>query len=326
MPDRFFPAFRPHLLLAGGHLQTCAAFLFPGTAPTYAATPCYVALPDGDQIVLHDDCPATWQPRDRVALLIHGLAGCHESPYVRRVAARLNERGVRTFRKDLRGCGAGARLARLPYHSGRSEDAAAAIQAIARICPDSPVTVIGFSLGGNITLKMLGEAGDALPGSVDSAVAVCPPIDLMVCIRHLQRPANRLYDRHFVRMLLGQMGARLRLRPDAATVVFPRRPRGLLELDDWFTAPVSGFGRAENYYRLCSANQFLPAIRVPTLLVASRDDPLVPFGPFEQARLSSAIELLATDRGGHVGFIGARGADRDRRWLDWRIVEWVMSR
>ncbi len=99
-------------------------------------------------MILHDDCPDEWQPRDRVALMIHGLAGCHESGYMQRIAHKLSTRGVRVFRMDLRGCGAGQELASLPYHSGRSEDAVAALEEIAEIAPDSPVTLVGFSLGG----------------------------------------------------------------------------------------------------------------------------------------------------------------------------------
>ncbi|OYV87501.1 MAG: hypothetical protein B7Z73_10010 [Planctomycetia bacterium 21-64-5] len=136
-------------------------------------------LHDGDQIVLHDDCPEGWQPGDRVALLIHGLAGCHQSIYMLRIAARLEELGVRAFRMDLRGCGAGVGLARLPYHAGRSEDAAAALETIARLCPASPVALVGFSMGGNIALKLLGELGEERCGHLDRAVAVCPPFDLL---------------------------------------------------------------------------------------------------------------------------------------------------
>ena len=98
-----------------------------------------------------------WQPADRSALLIHGLGGCHDSGYMQRIAHKLNARGVRVFRMDLRGCGAGMGLARLPYHSGRSEDARAALAAIARICRNSPTTLVGFSLGANMSLKLLGE-------------------------------------------------------------------------------------------------------------------------------------------------------------------------
>ena len=165
-------AFRPHPLLRGGHFQTLAGFYLTGRPLAYKAQQHRVALADGDQLVLHDDQPADWQPGDRAALLIHGLAGCHQSSYMPRVAAALEERGIRVFRLDLRGCGAGVGLARMPYHGGRSEDAAAALETLTRLCPDSPVALVGFSMGGNIALKLLGELGDGRCGHLDCAVAV----------------------------------------------------------------------------------------------------------------------------------------------------------
>ena len=319
------PPFRPHPFLRGGHVQTLAGVYLPGAKYPYRAEQRRVTLADGDQLVLHDDCPAGWRPGERTALLIHGLAGCHESPYMQRIAARLVERGVRAFRMDLRGCGAGFGLARLPYHGGRSEDAAAALAAIAEACPGSPTTAIGFSLGGNITLKLLGELGDAPCGGVDSAIAVCPPIDLQAAIERMALPLNRAYDRHFVRLLLAQLRERQRVLPDAPAPAFARPPRGLFEFDDRYTARVCGFGSAANYYRLASSAQFAAAIRKPTLVIASRDDPLAPWRPLERLAGRSFVQLELTDRGGHLGFIGRPCDDPDRRWLDWRIVEWVAS-
>ena len=123
MPRDSLPPFRQHLLFRGGHAQTLAGAYLPGRRYRYRAEQREVTLPDGDRIVLHDDCPAGWQSGQRAALLIHGLAGSHQSGYMQRIAHKLQARGVRAFRMDLRGCGAGAGLARLPYHSGRSEDA-----------------------------------------------------------------------------------------------------------------------------------------------------------------------------------------------------------
>ena len=136
------PAFKPHPLLRSGHLQTLAGLFFPGHLIEYAATRHHVLLDDGDQVVLHDDCPPDWTAGGPAALLIHGLGGSHESVYMRRMAHKLAESGVRAFRMDLRGCGAGIELARLPYHSGRSADAAAALGHIATICPGSPVALV----------------------------------------------------------------------------------------------------------------------------------------------------------------------------------------
>jgi predicted alpha/beta-fold hydrolase len=284
-----------------------------------------VTLPDGDRIVLHDDAPPAWKTGDHTALLIHGLAGCHGSPYLVRLATRLNAAGVRTFRMDLRGCGAGLCLARLPYHSGRSEDAAAALEEIARLCPGSLTALVGFSLGGNIVLKLLGEVGDRPPHNLASAAAVCPPVDLALCVAALRRPLHRVYDRYFARLLVQRLEQRRRAHPAATTVSFPRRPRGIYDFDDLFTAPVCGFGTAENYYRQASSNQFLTRIALPTLILAAEDDPLVLAEPLRQAKLSSSTRLHLMRHGGHLGFVSRRASDPDRRWMDWRIVEWVLD-
>lgn len=315
----------PHRLLPGGHLQTLAAFLLPQRLPAYAAKQHVVVLPDGDRLVLHDDCPPPWQAGERAALLIHGLAGCHGSAYLVRLAARLNAVGVRTFRMDLRGCGAGLTLARLPYHSGRSEDAAAALQAIARVCPGSPTTIVGFSLGGNITLKLLGETGSTPPGNLTRGVAVCPPIDLAVCVAALARPLYRWYDRYFARLLVKRLKERQQLVPDAPAARFTRRPQGIYAFDDAFTAPVCGFGTADNYYRQASSLPFLPAIRIPTLILAAEDDPLVLAEPFRRAELSRSTSLHLVRSGGHLGFLARHNHDPDGRWMDWRIVEWILG-
>ncbi len=319
------PPFRPHVLFRGGHAQTFAGAYWPYRRPVYRARKHHVRLADGDQIVLHDDCPASWRPKDRSALLIHGLAGCHESGYMVRLAHKLSERGIRAFRMDLRGCGAGVQLARLPYHSGRSEDAAAALEAIGRHLPHSPTTLVGFSLGANITLKLLGELGGRPCGNLDSAMAVCPPIDLAACSRHLSRLTNRVYDRHFVRSLLRHLEYRRSVLPEVAHVPFDRRPRTLWEFDNTFTAVVCGFGTADDYYREASSVGRIPHIRRPTLVLASRDDPMIPCEALQQVNRPSCVRVHFADGGGHLGFVARRGIDPDCRWMEWRVIDWVMQ-
>ncbi len=325
MSSYLFTPFQPHPLVRGGHVQTLAGVYLPWPALAYRAEKHCVTLSDGDQIVLHEDCPAEWQPSDRSALLIHGLAGCHTSGYMQRIAHKLSARGVRAFRMDLRGCGAGVGLARLPYHSGRSEDAAAALEAIARLAPHSPTTLAGFSLGANITLKLLGELGQRGCGNLDSALAVCPPVDLAACSRQISLVRNRPYDRFFVKLLLRQIGAADAMSPDAVGVAFRRRPRTLWDFDNEFTAVVCGFGTADAYYRAASSAQYIPSIRIPTLVLAARDDPMIPPDPLTAVSLPPSVRVHWTDYGGHLGFVGRGGVDPDRRWMDWRVVDWVLA-
>jgi uncharacterized protein len=319
------PAFRPHRLLRNPHAQTILGGYDWRRSSAHRAVQHVIALDDGDCIVLHDDQPAAWTPKDPAALLIHGLSGSHASPYVARTAAKLNARGVRTFRMDLRGCGAGAKLAHQPMHAGRSEDAAAALSKVAALCPKSPLAAIGFSLGANIVLKMAGEMAERTPEMLRGVLAAAPPIDLAATCRNISVGVNVLYDLSFVRGLVQMVENRRRVLPAARHVDLPRRPRRLWEFDDLVTAPLAGFAGAEDYYARSSSAPLLPAIQIPTLIVAAADDPLIPVRQFEDASYSPSVMLHITEYGGHVGYLGADGFDPDRRWLDWRLVEQVVA-
>jgi len=318
-----FPPFLPHRCLRGGHAQTLAGFTLPGPKLAYRAHLHRIDLEDGDAIVLHDDQPENWRPGAPAVLLMHGLAGCHRSPYLVRIAHKLNAAGMRTFRMDLRGCGAGSELARLPYHAGRSGDALAALQQIAALCPESPLGVAGFSLSGNIILKLLGESAGLLPANLKRAIAVNPPVDLFRCISALSRPLNRMYDRYFVRLLCRQISSRPGPLPAGLAPSVLTNVRGLFEFDDRFTAPAAGYDGAMDYYARCSSAQYIPAIEVPTLILAAANDPLIPSESFESLTVPASVKLHLTRCGGHLGFIGRRGPDPDRRWMDWRVVDWM---
>ncbi|MGC4004112.1 MAG: alpha/beta fold hydrolase [Pirellulales bacterium] len=272
-----FPRFRPARWIGGAHAQTLGGVFLPYPRPTYRATRHQVVLDDGDRLILHDDCPKGWRHGRRTVLMIHGLTGSHRSGYMERTAAKLNARGIRTFRMDLRGCGAGAGLARFPYHSGRSDDAAAALREIARLCPDGPTTLVGFSLGGNIALKLLGELENRPCGGLDSGIAVCPPVDLSRCANGIGRFPNSIYNRHFVKSLLKHVGKVTRhFQADAPMPKLPRTPKGIVEFDDLYTAPLGGFVDGETYYRECSGLRFLHAVGRPTLIMAAENDPMIP--------------------------------------------------
>jgi predicted alpha/beta-fold hydrolase len=319
------PPFEPHPLVRGGHLQTILGAYLPWRRVAYRAAQVRVPLADGDQIVLHDDMPNDWQPGGPAALLLHGLGGCYLSSYMQRCMAKLTSRGCRVFRMDLRGSGAGFPLARHPIHAGRSEDAEAALHAVTELCPGSPVHVVGFSMGANIVLKMAGEFGAATPPALASVMAVAPPIDLVECSQNMHRGTNRLYDRRFVRNLLAHVARRQRHVPDALTRPLKPRPRLLVEFDERFTAPLSGFADVNDYYQRASSGPLLRHIAVPTLIVAAATDPIIPVAPYERACYSPTTQLVITPCGGHLGFFGRPGVDPDRRWLDWRVVDWIAA-
>ncbi|MFP6765451.1 MAG: alpha/beta fold hydrolase [Planctomycetaceae bacterium] len=320
-----FPGFQPHPLLRGGHRQTLFSFFLRGTGYSAGTMQHAIEIPDGDRLILHDNPPKHWATGDPVAVLLHGLAGCHGSAYMVRVGEKLAARGVRAFRLDHRGCGAGTHLARFPYNAGRSDDVRLALKTIHTICPASPSAVVGFSLSGNIALKMLGEDGsqsNAAPPPVTCAVAVNPPIDLALCGAALAQRQNRIYERHFIKLLCRQVAQRISHFPDAPRPVWHSPPRRLREFDDAYTAPASGFNGVKDYYEQCSGHQFVASIRVPTLILTARDDPLIPARSF-QSIATPYVKTVITAHGGHLGYIGRQTGDPDRRWMDWRIVDWL---
>jgi predicted alpha/beta-fold hydrolase len=180
-------------------------------------------------------------------------------------------------------------------------------------------------MGANIVLKLAGELGQLAPANLASVMAVAPPIDLIACSRNMQRRVNRIYDRTFVKSLVAHIARRRLVVPDALHRPLNPPPRRLVDFDTVFTAPLSGFADAEDYYVRASSGALLRHIAVPTLILSAANDPIVPVRPFETASYSPTTKLHITPCGGHLGFISRRGHDPDRRWLDWRVVEWIES-
>lgn len=308
--------------MSNRHLQTAAALFGNGVQGFHQTRIHYVKLADGDEVALHDNWPSSWQLGDRIVLFIHGLAGDHQSSYIGRMAQKFYQRGLRTVRIDLRGCGVTEYRCSKPYNAGQSGDVRAAIEYLGGLCPGSPVTVIGISMGGNITLKLLGELGPAGCAGLDSGVAICPPVNIQRTVDN-RTWGNYVYEQYFLSLIYGRF---LKLRKYLAhgnKVTLNRRPRTVREHDVHFTAPLCGFESAESYYRESSSCFLLKQITVPTLILAARDDPLVPPEPLEKGDLSDSIELIMTEKGGHLGFIGRAGSQADFRWADWRVMDWV---
>jgi uncharacterized protein len=331
MPLDLLP-FRPHPLIRGGHLQTIVGSYWP--APRLDAAELHeVPLPDGDRIALHDDRTPLAGNRDLpgpacsdVVVLVHGLAGCGQSSYMLRCSAKLRARGLRVFRMDLRGCGAGLGLAKHPLHAGRSEDAGAVLAYVHNLAPQARIHLVGFSMGANIVLKLAGELGNSAPAHLASVMGVCPPIDLAACTRSIQQGVNCVYDRRFARLLIKQITARNALVPDAFSRPLVPRPSRLMDFDSLFTSPLAGFADVNDYYARASSGPRLKNIAVPALIVTAASDPIVPVATFKQASYSPTTHVHIAPCGGHMGFVAAAGSDADRRWIDWRVVDWVSAR
>ncbi|MFK7821605.1 MAG: YheT family hydrolase [Planctomycetaceae bacterium] len=286
-----------------------------------------VQLDDGDRLVLQDDCPEIWADGDPVLLLLHGLSGCHMSAYMQRMALKANALGVRAFRLDHRGSGAGRGLAKYTYHAGRSEDVRAVLDEIEHVCPGSPVSISSYSLSANLMLKLLGEAPSAVHGCVHRVSAVSPPVDLSACVRFLDFSlVGRIYDRNFTKWLIKQVKDSPQWREDVPLAKNIRAAKRVIHFDELYTAPAAGYRDAAHYYAEASAGPRIKSIATPTLIIIARDDPMIPFKSFENLEISSSVEMRVTDRGGHLGFYGTAGIDPDRYWMDWRLLEWLFEK
>jgi predicted alpha/beta-fold hydrolase len=316
------PPFRPLPLLANGHLQTIFGYVWRGRRFRHPTQQVQLQLPDGDRLVLHDSVPDDWADGRSAALLIHGMGGNSNSGYVQRVGSRLFRRGVRVIRIDLRGTGAGFGLAEKFYHGGRSEDIRYALEEIHGWAPHSPLWLVGFSLGGNLALKLAGETeNDPLP-ALDRIVAVAPPIDIVRCSELISRPRNRIYDRFFANQLVRLARIRQQHYPHPPLPDFPSRLT-IRDFDNLFTAPRCGFVDALDYYRQSSSLPHIPKIQAPTLIITARDDPFVAVAPFDELSAPPHVRVEIHDHGGHLGFLGNDG-DGGIRWVERRIVEWLL--
>ncbi len=319
------PPFVPHPWLWNGHLQTIVGRYLTGPQIRLPSTYHEVDAGNGDRLVALESIPPGWKRSGPSALLIHGLAGSARAPYVLRLAHRLWQRGVRVVRMNLRGAGSGFGLARGTYHAGKTDDIRCVVRWMEGCAPDSPLALVGFSLGANLVLKLAAEVNDAPLDTVDCVLAANPPIDLAVCCQQIQHPSNRMYDRNFVKQLRFDVARLHRAFPELGPVTLPK-VLTLLEFDECYTAPRHGFTGADDYYAQSSSASLIPAIRVPGLVVHAEDDPFIPSAPFRRLAFPPGLALELISSGGHLGYLSREAWLGDRRWLDGRFTAWLTTR
>ncbi len=271
-------------------------------------------------MLVHSQAPAG-EPAAHL-IMVHGLEGSSSAGYARSLAQAALEAGFATHRFNMRSCGGTEHLSgRTLYHSGQTSDLLAVVRELPR---NAPVFLAGFSLGGNVVLKLAGELGQSASKLIAAAMAISTPIDLAACVRALDKGSNLLYSRRFVARLKDRIRAKERATPGLFDLSLLDRVRTIYEFDDRFTAQAFAFGSADNYYATQSSNQFLEHIRVPTLLVQAKDDPMIPFEVYDHPAFAANphLRLLAVDHGGHLGFISKT---KPRFWLDGILVNWIME-
>ena len=310
------PEFVPAWWLKNPHLQTLFPVFFR-LRPQPRLERERVELPDGEFV----DIDWTGAGR-RLALILHGLEGSSASHYARGLLSALSARGFRAGVFHFRGCsGELNRLART-YHSGDTGDLAYVVTRLRERQSDAPLSLVGFSLGGNVLLRWLAETGTSAP--VNGAVAVSVPFSLADVAARLEQGLSRIYQRHLVAALKRKMRHKQRFIALPDCVKDFSADRTFRTFDDHVTAPLHGFVDADTYYREASSGPVLKRIRRPTLIIQARDDPfMTPSVIPEAGDLSQSIRLELSPRGGHVGFITGALPGRHRYWLEERIPRFL---
>jgi predicted alpha/beta-fold hydrolase len=251
-------------------------------------------------------------------VFVHGLEGGGDAGYIVSMAHACLSAGFVTHRFHMRTCGGTEHLNKTLYHAGLTSDLRTFLTQTDR--PRLQVFLVGFSLGGNVVLKLAGELGDAARELVAGVCAVSTPIDLAACARRIGERDNRLYERRFVKRMRNRLIATGRYTGEQF-----RDAQSIYSIDDLITAPSFGFGTANHYYETQSSGQYLDRIRIPALLVQAKDDTFIPFAIFDHPafRNNSNLTLLATEYGGHLGFLQRHGR---RFWLDEIVTAWIETR
>lgn len=266
-----------------------------------------------------------WQPEpwERPTILaLHGLNGSSESHYMKGIAAKAWARGMNVVRLNQRNCGNTEHLAPGLFHSGLTEDARQVVDELAAVDGLRSIVVCGYSLGGNLALKLAGEYAGHPPAVLTGVAAVSPIIEIGECTRALERRENVLYEWNFVRELKKRMVRKERFWPGLFDLSRLKAIRTVREFDNVYTAPHFGFADAEDYYYRCSAMRVADRISVPALVITAKDDPFVPHEPFMNGVLQANphVDLHVTEFGGHCGFVANPSPGNDGYWAETQIV------
>jgi predicted alpha/beta-fold hydrolase len=320
-------SFKPAWWLNNPHLQTLYALLCRKIAQRPEIKRERLTTPDGDFIDV-DHCGSASAP---IVILLHGLTGSSESIYIQGLQTVLMQQGFRSVALNFRGCSGVANLSSRCYHSGETGDIDFLYQTLRQREPDTSLAVVGFSLGGNVLLKWLGEKQQSL--SLFAAVAVSVPLQLAICATKLDQGFSKLYRAYLLRELkiymrrkqyyLQQINALNELKilnelGDLAKI------HSFWQYDDRVVAKLYAFNDVEDYYQRSSSRAFLKTIAVPSLLIHALDDPFMTPAVVPQAdELSPLVQLELAQAGGHVGFISGDQPLKPQYWLEQRIPEFL---
>lgn len=311
--------------LQSGHRMTLFGWGNPRYFPRLPApTVRYFDVDCDARVLAH--CHWHQRPWERATIIaLHGLNGSSDAHYMLGIATKAFARGLNVVRLNQRNCGNTEHLSAGLFHSGLTSDVRHVLEELSAIDGLAAIVVAGYSLGGNLALKLAGEYGSAPPRALKSVCAVSPIIEISESVHALEQPGNVLYQWNFVKDLKRRMRRKGRFWPGRFDLTKLGRIRTVREFDEAYTAPHFGFKDAEDYYHRTSAMRVVERIGVPALIIAAEDDPFVPARPFRDPRLvgNANITLHLCQHGGHCGFIGPQSGGDDGYWAETEIVNFA---
>ena len=315
--------FVPRRGFRGGHVQTLASFFLPRRITLLTTEKRLIEVEPGVQVL----CNCHWQ-KDRqnalTVIIVHGLEGSSESQYMLGIAAEGTAVGMNVVRMNQRNCGGTDALSPTLYHSGRSQDIAAVARNLIHEDRISRFGLVGFSMGGNLVLKLAGEWGREAPPQLRAVAAVCPSMNLAASADALHLVGNRLYEYYFMWQLRRRLRVKARLFPQVFDTARMRGVTSLRDFDDKVTAHYCGFEGASDYYERSAAANVIDGIAVPTLILHAANDPFIRILPVTRQKILSNpnINFVETEDGGHCSFIAEADGD-DGRWAERQVVEFL---
>lgn len=315
--------FIPRRTLRGGHLQTLASFFLPRRVVLPPPEERLVEVEPGVRVLCH----CHWQPDRQNALtvlVVHGLEGSSDSQYMLGIAAKGIAAGMNVVRMNQRNCGDTDAFSPTLYHSGRSPDVAAVTQNLIGHDRISRFALAGFSMGGNLVLKLAGEWGRGAPPEFRAVAAVCPAVDLAASADALHLPANRMYELYFMWKLRRRLLAKARLFPGRFDTTRLRGVASLRDFDERITAYYSGFAGAADYYARAAAANVMDRIAVPCLILHAANDPVIRILPETRQKIlaNPNVTFVETEDGGHCSFLAHPDGD-DGRWAETQIIQFL---
>ncbi|MGE3273729.1 MAG: YheT family hydrolase [Vicinamibacterales bacterium] len=319
------PAYTPLARWAGAHRMTLYAWGRPRQFPGLPAPEARL-FDVGDETRVLAHCH--WQPTRAerpVVVLLHGLEGSSDAHYVRGMAEKAWARGWNVVRLNQRNCGGTEHLTPRLYHSGLTADPRIVLETLAAE-GITAMAVAGYSLGGNLALKLAGEYGREAPPWLRAVAAVSPVMELETCVRAIERRENRIYEWNFCRGLQARMRRKARAWPGRFDLDGLWKIWSIRAFDERYTAPHHGFAGASDYYHRASAMRVIDRIAVPGIILTAADDPFVPPGPFRDPAVTGNPHLttVITEAGGHCGFIAQPGeGGEDGYWAEETVIDFV---